>query len=205
MTSRCAADGREVTDLDGEQQMIKSIGKHATAAVIALGGTLAVATPDVATASTFSAAYTCTVPVLGARPVTIHGSLTASPGEAPVGRPIRFHLRISRLSLQSPVAIDSWTAVARIDVSGAQSAAFRMSGGGGSLAPRQPVSGDLVGTWTPKAPGTDRFRGGDVVLSARVARLGVLTATCAPAIPRPVLETVTVGSLYRLTRDTTDI
>lgn len=189
--------------------MIKSIGKHAMAAttVIALGGSLAVATQEAAQASTFSAAYTCTVPVLGARPVTIYGSLTASSERAGVGQPIRFHLHIARLSLQSPVAIDSWTAVAGIEVSGAQSTAFRMAGSGGALAPREPVSGDLFASWTPRARGVDRFRGGNVIISAKVARLGLLTASCQPNAPRPVMETVGVLAAHRAvrTRDNTDV
>lgn len=194
------------TDLDGEQQMIKSIGKHATAAaaVVALSAGTAVVTQEHARASTFAAAYTCSVPVLGARPVTIQGSLTASSDGAVSGQPIRFHLRISRLSLMSPVAIDSWDAVAEIEASGAPSVGFRMNGSGGALAPRRPVSGDLYGTWTPRTHGTYRFRGGSVVINARVARLGVLSATCAPNAPRPVMETVTVAPLHRYARTTPD-
>jgi hypothetical protein len=38
----------------------------------------------------------------------------------------------------------------------------------------------------------DRFRGGAVSITARVARVGVLTASCQPVTPRPVMETVTV-------------
>jgi len=191
-----------MTDLDGEQQMIKSIAKHAMAAtaVIALGGTTAVAAQEPASASGFSAAYTCTVPVLGARPVLIYGSLTATPDRVVAGQPIRFHLRISRLSLRSPVAIDSWTAVAGIEVSGTERTAFRVAGSGGSVAPRQPVSGDLYGTWTPRDRGLYRLRGGNVVINARVARLGLLTASCRPNAPRPVMETVGVFSSYGAAR-----
>lgn len=175
--------------------MIESIGKHATtaAAVVALGGWIAVVAQEPARASVFAAAYTCTVPVLGARPVTIHGALTASPGAAVPGRPIRFHLRISRLSLMSPVPIDAWSAVAGIEVSGSRPVGFRVAGSGGALPPRRPISGDLYGAWTPRASGTYRFRGGKVLINARVARLGVLSATCVPNTPRPVLETVAVA------------
>jgi hypothetical protein len=174
--------------------MIKSIGKHAvaTATVIALGGTGAVSAQESARASVFSAAYTCTVPVLGTRPITINGMLTAMAGRVVAGQPVRFQLHIARLSLQTPVAIDSWTAVAGIDVTGAQATAFRMAGSGGSVAPHQPISGDLHGSWVPRARGVDRFRGGAVAISARVARIGVLTASCLPNAPRPVLETLTV-------------
>jgi hypothetical protein len=186
--------------------VIKSIGKHimTAATVISLGGAAAVAPQESARASAFSATYTCTVPVLGARPVTIYGRLTASPVRVAVNRPIRFELHIARLSLQAPVAIDSWTAVAGIDVSGAQATSFRLAGSGGPLRPRQPISGDLYGTWTPRARGTDRFRGANVTISAKVARVGVLTASCEPNAPRPVMETVAVLP-YRLARLTTDI
>jgi hypothetical protein len=179
--------------------MIKSIGRHAMAAtaVLAIGGAGIVSAPRPAHASTFSAAYTRTVPVLGARSVVITGSLTASPDRVATGQPIRFQLHIARLSLQSPVPIDSWTAIAGIDVNGAQTTSFRMAGTGGPLGPRQPVSGDLYGSWTPRGPGVDRLRGGTVVISAKVARVGVLTASCQPITPRPVLETVSVLSVRR--------
>lgn len=191
--------------------MTKSIGTRAgfsamaAAAAVALGGGVAVVTQEPAWASGFAAAYTCSVPVLGARPVTIHGALTASPESAVPGRPIRFHLRISRMSLMSPVPIDAWSAVAGIEVFGPRPAGFRMAGSGGALAPRRPISGDLYGAWTPRARGTYRFRGGDVLISARVARLGVLSATCVPNTPRPVLETVAVAPLQRYARSTPDV
>jgi hypothetical protein len=174
--------------------MIKSFGRHAlaTAATIALGGGAAVAPYGPAEASSFSATYTCSVPVLGARSVTFHGRLTASPDPATAGRSIRFHLRITRLSLLAPVVIDSWTAVAGIDVNGAQTTSFRVAGTGGPVTPRQPLVGDLFGAWTPRTPGTDRFRGGNVAITARIARVGQLTATCTPATPRPVMASVVV-------------
>jgi hypothetical protein len=145
-----------------------------------------------ADASAFAAAYTCTVPILGARPVTIYGRLTAQQPRATVGQPVRFHLRIARLSLQSPVPIDAWSAVAGIDVRGAQPSSFRVAGTGGQLSPRQPISGDLTGVWIPRTPGPNRLRGANVTITARVARVGQFTATCTPIAPRPVLETVTV-------------
>ncbi|WP_378209788.1 hypothetical protein [Actinoallomurus acaciae] len=178
----------------GEQKMTKSIRRHTVTAatMIALGGTAVVTPYGSAEASSFSATYTCSVPVLGSRPVTINGRLTASPDRATVGRPIRFQLHIARLNLRTPVAIDSWTAVAEINVNGAQSTSFRMTGTGGPVTPRQPISGDLFGTWTPRTTGTDRFRGANVALTARVARVGQLTAACTPTTPRPVMETTTV-------------
>jgi hypothetical protein len=183
----------------GEQQMTKHI---AMAAMLTFSGVNAAA--GSAHADVFSAAYTCTVPVLGARSVTIHGRLTAAPVRASVGQPIRFQLHIGRLSLQSPVPIDSWTAVAGIDVAGAQTtSSFRVAGSGGRLTPREPISGDLYGTWTPRTHGTYRFRGAAVTISARVARIGVFTASCQPVSPRPVLEAVTVLS-PRVLRSGTD-
>jgi hypothetical protein len=182
--------------------MIKTIGTHAMAAtaVIALGGAGAVAAQAPARASAFAAAYTCTVPVLGSRPVVIRGTLTASSGRAAAGQPIQFQLHISSLSLQAPLTIDSWTAVAGIDVSGAQATAFRMAGSGGPVAPHRPITGDLYGSWTPRARGIDRFRGGNVAITARIARLGILTASCVPNTPRPVLESVAVAPSSRFAR-----
>ncbi|WP_329241166.1 hypothetical protein OG417_41725 [Actinoallomurus sp. NBC_01490] len=176
--------------------MIKSIRRNAVTAgtVIAIGGTVVVMPYGPAEASSFSATYTCSVPVLGSRSVTIDGRLTASPERATPGRPVRFQLHISRLNLRTPVAIDSWTAVAEIDVTGAQSTSFRMTGTGGPVTPRQPISGDLFGSWTPRAHGTDHFRGANVALTAKVARVGRLTAGCTPTKPRPLMETVTVTS-----------
>jgi hypothetical protein len=174
--------------------MIKTIGTYAMAAtaVIALGGAGAVATQTPAHASAFAAAYTCTVPVLGSRPVVIRGVLTASPDRVTAGQPVQFQLHIASLSLQAPLTIDSWTAVAGIDVSGAQSTGFRMAGSGGPVSPHRPITGDLYGTWTPRARGVDRFRGGNVAITARIARLDILTASCLPNAPRPVLESVAV-------------
>jgi len=182
--------------------MIKSIGTHAMAAtaVIALAGAGAVAAQTPARAAGFAAAYTCSVPVLGARPVVIRGELTAAPGRASVGQPVQFRLHISSLSLQAPLTIDSWTAVAGIDVSGGQAAAFRMAGSGGPVAPRRPITGDLYGSWTPRARGIDRFRGGNVSVTARISRLGIFTASCVPNGPRPVLESVAVAQYHRFVR-----
>jgi hypothetical protein len=181
--------------------MIKSIGSHVMAAAVGVGG-FAVAPAE---ASAFAASYTCAVPVLGSRPVMIRGTLTATSGRAVVGRPVQFQLHIDSLSLQTPVTIDSWTATAGVDVSGAQNSAFRMAGSGGPVNPRRPISGDLYGTWTPRVPGVDRFRGGDVTLGARIARVGMLSASCRPNTPRPVLETLPVQGPLRYARPGTDV
>jgi hypothetical protein len=178
----------------GAAEMIKTIGTYAMAAtaVLALGGAGALVTQAPASASAFAAAYTCTVPVLGSRPVVIRGMLTATPGRAAVGQPVQFQLHISALSLQAPLTIDSWTAVAGIDVFGAQATSFRLTGTGGPVSPRRAITGDLYGTWTPRARGTDRFRGGNVAITARIARVGILTGTCVPNTPRPVMESIAV-------------
>ena len=182
--------------------MIKTIGTYsmAAAAVIALGGAGAVAAQAPARASAFAAAYTCSVRVLGSQSVVIRGALTASPGRVTVGQPVQFQLHISSLSLQAPLTIDSWTVLADIDVSGAQSTGFRLAGSGGPVTPRRSITGDLYGTWTPKARGVDRFRGGDVRITAQIARVGDVTATCLPASPRPVLESLAVLPSPRIAR-----
>lgn len=180
--------------------MIKSIGSQVMAAVIGVGGFAAAP----AEASVFAASYTCAVPVLGSRPVMIRGTLSSTPERAVAGRPVQFQLHIDSLSLRAPVTIDSWTATAGIDVSGAQTSAFRMAGSGGPVTTRRSISGDLYGTWTPRARGVDRFRGGDVTLSARIARIGMLSASCRPTTPRPVLETLPVLDPLRYARPGTD-
>jgi hypothetical protein len=172
--------------------MITSLGKHAVAAatVVALGGlNVIAATP--AQAAGFSAAYTCTVPVLGPRGVVLNGWLT-SPGQTAVSTPTGFQLRISSLNLNSPVAIDSWSASAWIDVSGAESASFQLTGSGGFVQARQPISGDLIGNWAPGLQGTDLLSVSSITISANTAVTGNVTVECAPNAPRPVAETLTV-------------
>ncbi len=107
---------------------------------------------------------------------------------------VRFQLHIASLSLQAPLTIDSWTAVAAIGVAGTQSAAFRMTGSGGPVTPRQPITGDLYGSWRPDTSGMKRLRGGGVLITARIGRIGTLTARCLPNTPRPVIGSVLVVS-----------
>jgi hypothetical protein len=66
-----------------------SFGKHVIAAAV-----LVVGVPAPARAAAFSAGYTCSVPVLGARPVTVAGALAASPYRPVAGRPVHFQLHI---------------------------------------------------------------------------------------------------------------
>ncbi len=174
--------------------MTKSLRRPAAAVLgaVALGGATAVASQAPAAASAFSAAYSCSVPVLGTRPVVISGTLTASPERTAAGAPVRFRLHIASLSLQSPVVLNSWSATARINVGGAQTASFRLTGSGGPVPPHQPISGDLTGVWGPKAHGIDQLKGGDVTIRANVPVLGNVISLCVPRSPRPVLETLTV-------------
>lgn len=175
--------------------MIGSLARRALTAstVLALGGLGAVALQAPAHASDFSAAYTCDIPLSGSQAVTITGSLTASPNPATAGTAAHFALHIANLSLSSPVAINSWTATAGIDGSGAETASFQVTGSGGSVPANQPITGDLAGDWTPTAAGTDQFQGGDVTVQANLAILGTITIPCTPTDPRPVAETLTVN------------
>lgn len=175
--------------------MSGSLARRALTAstVLALGGLGAVALEAPAHASDFSAAYTCTLPLSGAQAVTITGSLTASPKPATAGSPVQFKLHIANLSLSSPLAIKSWSATAAIDASGAQTASFQVTGSGGAVPANSPITGDLSGSWTPTASGTDQFQGGNVTVKASVTLLGNVTIPCTPNAPRPVAETLTVN------------
>jgi hypothetical protein len=177
--------------------MITLLGKHAVAAatVVAFGGLNAVATQTPAHASGFTAAYTCTVPVLGSRIVVLDGQLS-SPGQTAVNSPAGFQLNIARLSLGSPVAIDSWYASAWIDVTGAESTSFQLTGSGGFVPAQQPISGSLIGEWAPTAHGTDLLSVSSITISANTAVTGNVAVQCVPYAPRPVAETLTVLPLY---------
>lgn len=204
-----AADFRSVLcrfpDRKEQRTMIETFGMRAisTATVVTVGGLGAVVIQVPARAAGFSAGYTCTVPVLGARSVTMSGTLTAWPSRPTVNTRTRFRLHISSLSLRSPVVINSWSAVAGIDVSGAQSASFRLAGSGNSLSAHQPVTGDLAGYWTPRVRGTHELRAGNVTLKANMPLLGDVTALCTPNAPRPVLATLTVAPSHGGFRDVT--
>jgi hypothetical protein len=178
-------------------QMITSLGKHAlaTATAVALGGLNTIAAQTPAHATGFSATYTCTIPGLGSRSVVLDGWLTSS-GQTAVNRPTGFQLQISSLGLSSPVALDSWSASAWIDVSGAESTSFRVTGSGGFVPAQQPISGNLIGDWAPTVGGTDLLSVNSITISANNAVTGNVTAQCAPNEPRPVAETLTVFSPY---------
>src|SRR5215470_17592460 len=70
--------------------MIPRIGSKAaaTAAVLVLGGAGATAAQVPASASELTAAYSCSVPGVGAENVTAVGALTASPNPAAAGSPV---------------------------------------------------------------------------------------------------------------------
>ncbi|GAA2071333.1 hypothetical protein GCM10009780_03310 [Actinomadura alba] len=171
---------------------MESLGPHglAAATLVTLGGVGAVQAH--AQPAAFSAGYICRVPVLGAKSVTINGTLTASPSRPTTDTATRFRLRISSLTLRSPVPIDSWNATAGIDVTGPRTSSFRLTGSGGSVPPHQPITADLTGVWTPRARGVHRLRSGDVTIRANISRFGSHTATCAPKDPRPVSATLVV-------------
>lgn len=175
--------------------MIRSLGGRLAvgSAALTLGGLGAIVAQSPAYAADFSAPYTCTAPVLGTQNATIDGSLTASPNPAAAGTPVGFELHISQISLRAPVAINSWSITATMDVSGAETAQFQVTGSGGRVPANQPITGDLAGSWTPTASGTDEVRGGDVTVKANVVLLGTITIDCTPDEPRPVGETLAVS------------
>jgi hypothetical protein len=173
--------------------MIKSLGgRIVTAATAVALGTVVAQAP--ARADRFAMAYICAVPVLGDRTVQFDGTLTATPDRPVLGTVTRVGLHVSRLNLRPPVAVTSWSATADVEVSGAQTAAFRLSGSGGPVPAYQPVTGDLAGGWVPRAAGLHQFRLGRVVLKVGTASFGDVVIPCAPREPRPVAETLLVVS-----------
>jgi hypothetical protein len=176
--------------------MIPRIGSKAAVAAtaLALSGAAAIAAQSPASASEFTATYSCSIPIVGTEAVTVSGALTASPNPAAAASPVSFDLRVSSLSLTSPVAINSWSATADIAGSGAESSAFQVTGSGGSVPAGQSITNaDLTGSWTPATSGTDQFEIGDITINASVALLGNVTAPCSPTGTQPVAETLTVS------------
>lgn len=177
--------------------MITSFGKHAVAAatVAAFGGLGVAVAHTPARASGFSTAYTCALPLLGSRAAILDGWLT-SPGQTAVNGTAAFRLHIARLTLNSPVPIDSWNASASIGVRGAEISSFRVAGSGGFVPARQPLSGDLIGDWAPTQRGTDLLSVSSITISANTATAGTITAQCVPDEARQAGETLTVFSPY---------
>ncbi|GIE97629.1 hypothetical protein [Paractinoplanes rishiriensis] len=161
-------------------------------ALIALVSLGLLAVPLPASAAPVSAPYECTSP-LGAQSVTITATLTATPNPATVGSPVTFDLEVSDLGLTAPLTVSSWSGTVDLDVSGAETAQFTLTGTGGPIPANQPITGTLTGTWTPTAAGTDEITGGDVTITAQVVLLGSISLTCTPVDPRPVGETLTVS------------
>jgi len=176
--------------------MITSLSKHAVAAAVAFGGLGAIAFQAPAHAGGFSTSYTCNVPMLGSRTVVLEGWLT-SPDQAVAGSPGTFQLHVSSLSPGAPVAVDSWSAAARVDVGGAENTWFRMAGSGGYVAPGQPLSGDLAGDWTPAVTGTHVLSVGGVTVTVNSPATGSVTARCVANEPRPAAETLSVFPAYQ--------
>lgn len=161
-------------------------------AAVVLGSVGALVAQLPAQAADVSAPYTCTSP-LGTNSVSIQGSLTATPNPATAGTAVSFQLHVSQLGLTAPLTINSWSGTATLNVSGAESAQFPVSGGGGPIPANQAISGDLSGTWTPTTAGTDQVQGGDVSITADVALVGTVDVSCTPVAPQPVAETLTVN------------
>jgi len=176
--------------------MIPRIGSRVAGvvAVLALGGAGAIAAQVPASASTISATYSCSVPLVGTESVTVDGSLTATPNPATAGSAVSFALDASSISLTSPLAINSWSATAAISGSGAESSSFDATGSGGAIAANSAITNvDLSGSWTPSVSGTDTFVVGDITIDANVALLGDITVTCTPSGTQPTAETLTVS------------
>jgi hypothetical protein len=176
--------------------MIPRIGSRITVTVtaLALGGIGVIAAQLPASASTFTATYSCSVPIVGTETATVNAALTASPNPATAGTPVSFALDVSSISLSSPLAINSWSATAAIGGSGAETSAFDATGSGGSIPANQEITNvDLSGSWTPSVSGTDTFVTGDITINANVTLLGNVTVSCTPSGTQPTAETLTVG------------
>jgi hypothetical protein len=177
--------------------MITSFGKYAVAAAAAVsaGGLGAIAAQAPAQAAGFSSTYTCTVPMLGSQTAVLNGWLS-SPGQTGVGRSTDYQMHISSLSLGAPIAIDSWSASAWVDVSGSESSSFQMTGSGGFVPAGQPLSGDLAGDWAPSVRGPHALSVSGITITANTPVTGNVTAQCVANEPRPVAATLMVHSGY---------
>jgi len=155
-------------------------------AAVAVGCAAALAATAPAHAAAFSAPYTCSTP-LGEQQATVEGQWTATPDPATAGAPVTVALNVTSLGLTAPLAINSWSATAAIDVSGSETAQLKVAGSGGKVPANQPITAQLSGTWTPTTAGTAELRNGTVTIKANVFLLGSITANCTPNEPRPVL------------------
>jgi hypothetical protein len=175
--------------------MIEQIGRRLAAGstAVALGGLGVIVAQSPAYATDFSLAYTCTAPAMGTQNVKINGSLTATPNPAKAKKPVAIAVHVAEISLMSPVVINSWSMDLDLDVSGAETAQFVVTGSGGRVPANTPLSGDLAGSWTPTKVGIDEIQGGDATLEAKVPILGIITVACTPDQPRPAGATLTVN------------
>ena len=175
--------------------MITSLGKHALSVttVLAVGGLSLVAGQVHAKASGFSAAYTCNISNMGQTPAVLTGWLS-SPGTSYVG-PGRFRLHITSMNLQAPLPIQSWSATAWINVSGAENSTFQVSGSGGTVPMQGAIAGDLVGSWAPVMGGIDTLSVGGIEITANSAEAGSVPVQCVPN-GAPVADVLRVVSPY---------
>jgi hypothetical protein len=163
-------------------------------AVVALSGAATLVAQAPASASTFTATYSCNVPIAGTESATVNATLTATPNPATAGSAVSFALDVSSISLAPPLEVYSWNATAAISGSGAESSSFDATGSGGELPAGQDISNvDLTGSWTPSVDGTDTFVVGDIDINADVELLGNVTVSCTPTGTQPTAETLTVG------------
>jgi hypothetical protein len=171
--------------------MITSFGKYAVAvaAAVSAGGLATVAAQTPARAAGFTSTYTCTVPMVGSQTAVLNGWLS-SPEHTRVGTPTGFQLHISSLSVNTPIAIDSWSASAWVDVSGSESSSFQMAGSGGFVPAGQPLSGDLSGDWAPSVRGPHVLSISGLTITANTPVTGNVTAQCTANEPRPVAATL---------------
>jgi hypothetical protein len=166
----------------------------ASAAALAFGGAGIIAAQMPASAATFTQTFSCSVPIVGTETVTADATLTASPNPTAAGSAVSFDLNVASLSLTSPLAINSWSASAEIDGSGAETSAFDATGSGGAIAAGSPVTNaDLTGSWTPSVDGTDTFVAGTLTINANVFLLGNVTVSCTPTGTQATAETLTVS------------
>jgi hypothetical protein len=165
----------------------------AVLAALAAGTITAVAVQSPALADDFSANYTCTGPLIGTSPATIDGTLTATPNPAAAGSPVDFALHIASVSLTAPLPMNSWSITTTMEVNGAETNEFDVTGTGGSVPANTPISGDLAGQFTPSASGDDVVTGGDVTVVTNLFLLGDVTITCTPVEPIPPGVTLTVN------------
>jgi hypothetical protein len=174
--------------------MIPRTGLRIAATTLALGAGAAISAQVPASASTFTATYSCGIPNLGTETVTVGSTLTASPNPAAAASPVSFDLSVASLDLMSPVAVNSWSASADIAGSGAESSTFQITGSGGYIPPGQPITNsNLTGRWTPAVSGTDEFKVGTITITVNTDLFGHTSATCTPSGAQPVAETLTVG------------